>query len=374
MPGLIVHEWIEQYGGAEKVAEEFATIFPDATIACLWDDYPERFAGRSVIESWLSKTPLRRRKVLALPFTLPIWRSLKIPERPDWMICSSHLFAHHARLSGSGKPVPKYVYAYTPARYVWNPELDGRGNSRAARAFSKPLQAVDRARAQEATSIAAVSHYVRERIQNAWLRDCEVIHPPVDVEYYNSSKTDLLTPVECDLLESLPDTFVLGASRFVPYKRLDRAIAFGEANQIPVVLAGSGPQESALREMTVSATVPVQVVVRPSQPLLRELYARAWAFIFPAVEDFGIMPVEANAAGTPVIASTVGGTAESVRHGVSGLLLESFSWPEMRAAANALDSITSEDCRRQTERFDRRVFYGAVRSWVGGDQQVTLKA
>lgn len=339
-------------------------IFPDAIIACLWDDYPERFAGRRVVESWLSKTPLRRCKALALPFTLPTWRSLEIPERPDWMLCSSHLFAHHAKLPGSGKPVPKYVYAYTPARYVWNPELDDRGNSFGARAVSMPLQAIDRARAQEATSIAAVSHYVRDRIQNAWLRDCEVIHPPVDVEYYSSSKAALLTPAECDLLESLPDIFILGASRFVPYKRLDRAIAFGEANQIPVVLAGSGPQESTLRGLADCATVPVQFVIRPSKPLLRELYARAWAFIFPAVEDFGIMPLEANATGTPVIASTVGGTAESVSHGVSGILVETFSPPEMKAAADALESITLENCRKQTERFDRQVFHSSVKSWL----------
>lgn len=364
MPGLIVHEWIEQYGGAEKVAEEFAATFPDAAIACLWDDYPERFAGRTVTESWLSKTPLRRRKSLALPFTLPTWRSINVPEAPDWMICSSHLFAHHAKLSGFGRPIPKYVYAYTPARYVWNPELDDRGNSPAARAVSKPLQAIDRARAQEATSIAAVSNYVRERIQNAWLRDCKVIHPPVDVDYYSTSKAEFLTPAECDLLESLPDTFVLGASRFVPYKRLDRAIAFGEANQIPVVLAGSGPLESALRELAESATVPVQLVVRPSQPLLRELYAKAWAFIFPPVEDFGIMPVEANATGTPVIANSVGGAAESVAHGVSGFLLESFSRSEMRAAAEALESITPKDCRRQTQKFNRPVFRTSIRNWI----------
>lgn len=365
MPGLIVHEWIEQYGGAEKVAEELAAIFPDAAIACLWDDYPERFAGRNISESWLSKTPLRRRKSLALPFTLPTWRSLNVPERPDWMICSSHLFSHHAKLAGSGPAVPKYVYAYTPARYVWNPELDHRGNSAAARALSKPLQAIDRSRAKEATSIAAVSNYVRDRIQNAWLRDCEVIHPPVDVDYYRTSKAEFLTPAESDLLNSLPDTFVLGASRFVPYKRLDLALAFGEANQVPVVLAGSGPQESALRELAESTTVPVQFVVRPSQALLRELYAKAWAFVFPPVEDFGIMPVEANATGTPVIASTVGGAAESVSDGVSGLLLESFSRSEMRSAAAALESIAPEDCREQTAKFDRLVFHSAIRSWIG---------
>jgi glycosyltransferase involved in cell wall biosynthesis len=367
LPGLIVHEWIEQYGGAEKVAEEFAAIFPDAAIACLWDDYPERFAGRSVTESWLSKTPLRRRKSLALPFTLPTWRSLRVPERPDWMICSSHLFSHHARLAGHGDGVPKYVYAYTPARYVWNPDLDHRGNSRAARAASKPLQAIDRARAKEATSIAAVSNYVRERIQNTWLRDCEVIHPPVDVGYYSASKAEFLTPAERSLLESLPETFVLGASRFVPYKRLDLALAFGEANDVPVVLAGSGPQESALRELADSTPVPVQFVIRPSQPLLRELYARARAFIFPPTEDFGIMPVEANATGTPVIASSIGGAAESVAHGVSGFLLESFSRSEMRSAADALGSITPEECRRQTERFNTPVFHTSIKNWIAED-------
>lgn len=364
MPGLIVHEWIEQYGGAEKVAEELAAIFPDAAIACLWDDYPERFAGRSVTESWLARTPLRRRKSLALPFTLPIWRSLRVAERPDWMLCSSHLFSHHARLAGPGDPVPKYVYAYTPARYLWNPELDHRGNSMAVRAVSKPLQAIDRARAKEATSIAAVSNYVRKRIQNTWLRDCEVIHPPVDVDYYRTSKAEFLTSSEADLLESLPETFVLGASRFVPYKRLDLAVAFGKANQVPVVLAGSGPGEAALRALAESSNVPVHFVIRPSQPLLRELLAKAWVFVFPPVEDFGIMPVEANAAGTPVVASTSGGASESVDEGVSGLLLESFSGSEMRAAADAVDSILPQHCLKATAKFDRSVFHSAIRSWV----------
>lgn len=364
MSGLIVHEWIEQFGGAEKVAEELATIFPDAAIACLWDDFPERFAGRTVSESWLSKTPLRHRKSMALPFTLPTWRNLKVPEHPDWMICSSHLFSHHAKLAGQTEHVPKYVYAYTPARYVWNPELDARGNSFAVRAISKPLQVVDRARAKEATSIAAVSSYVRERIRNAWLRDCDVIHPPVDIRYYSTSKAEFLTPAEADWLESLPETFVLGASRFVPYKRLDLVIAFGQANNVPVVIAGSGPQELALRELAESGNVPVRFVIRPSNALLRELYARALAFIFPPVEDFGIMPVEANATGTPVIAGSVGGAAESVSDGVSGLLLDSFSPSEMRSAVDALASISAGDCRRQSEKFDRQEFHRAIREWV----------
>lgn len=366
MPGLIVHEWFEQFGGAEKVVEEMAAVFPDAAIACLWDDYPERFAGRPVIESWMASTPLRRHKGAALPFMLPTWRSLRVPETPDWMLCSSHLFAHHARIAGAAGDIPKFVYAYTPARYIWNPELDQRGDSPLARLASKPLQTVDRTRAQEATSIACVSQFVRARVQHKWQRDCEVIHPPVDVDYYASSRERELSPEEIDVLESLPETYVLGASRFIPYKRLDLVIEFGAVNDLSVVLAGGGPEEAHLRSLAASAPVPVQFVERPSPALLRELYARALAFVFPPVEDFGIMPVEANATGTPVVAGRIGGSAETVADGVSGVLLDDFSPAEMQSAADSLSSITADNCRSRARKFERSMFRQSVAEWVGG--------
>ena len=365
MPGLIVHEWFEQFGGAEKVVEEMATVFPNADIACLWDDHPERFAGRPVIESWMANTPLRRHKGAALPFMLPTWRSLRVPETPDWMLCSSHLFAHHARIDGAAGDTPKFVYAYTPARYIWNPELDQRGDSPLARVVSKPLQAVDRARAQEAASIACVSQFVRARVQEKWQRDCEVIHPPVDVAYYTSGKEQELSAAEIGVLDSLPQTYVLGASRFIPYKRLDLVIEFGAVNDLPVVLAGGGPEEAHLRHLAESAPVPVLFVQRPSPALLRELYTRALAFVFPPVEDFGIMPVEANATGTPVVAGRIGGSTETVADGVSGVLLDDFSPAEMRAAADSLSSITTEKCRRQAAQFERSVFRESIRRWIG---------
>ncbi len=89
--------------------------------------------------------------------------------------------------------VRKYVYAYTPARYIWNPELDQRGDTRFLRAASRPLQLIDRRRAQEATSIVAISQFVRERIQEHWDRSCDVIYPPVDVEYFAKARTSDLT-------------------------------------------------------------------------------------------------------------------------------------------------------------------------------------
>ncbi|MBT2519648.1 glycosyltransferase [Arthrobacter sp. ISL-28] len=354
---------MEQYGGAEKVAQELAAVFPDAATACLWNDYPQNFGNRVVQETWLSKTPLRRHKGLAALFMLPAWRHLEVSDVPDWMLCTSHLFAHHAQIKRVAK-VPKYVYAYTPARYIWAPGLDRRGDSRLTRLMAKPLQKIDRSRAQEAKAIAAVSSYVRHRIENTWMRDCSVIHPPVDVEYFSVSKLHELTPAEHDLLGSLSEPFLVGASRFIPYKRLDLVIAFGAANRLPVVLAGSGPEESALRELARTTLVPVTFVLKPSHALLRELYAKAFAYVFPAIEDFGIMPVEANASGTPVVASAAGGAAETVAQGVSGVLLEAFSPSEMRTAADSLTSLSASNCQRQAKKFDKAQFRIAVRNWI----------
>src|SRR5690606_18090080 len=106
MPGLLVHEWIESSGGAENVLEAMARTFPDADIQCLWNDAPHRFEGRSVRETWLARPPMRRQKALALPLTVGAWRGLPARQEYEWMLVSSHLFAHHATLAR--KDVPKY--------------------------------------------------------------------------------------------------------------------------------------------------------------------------------------------------------------------------------------------------------------------------
>lgn len=364
MTGVIVHEWLEEFGGAEKVIEELSVTFPDARIHALWNDAPQRFDDNRVNETWLARTPLRKRKSLALPFMLETWRHLG-PSSAEWILCSSHLFAHHARFSGLARAADKYVYAYTPARYIWNPELDKRGDSRILRQFSKPLQVLDRKRAQEAKSVAAISHYVKNRIEEHWGRECQVIYPPVEVDYFRFSRSDDLSGPEADLIAALPDTFLLGASRFIPYKRLDVVIRFGAETGLPIVLAGSGPEEGRLRELSRECGASVTFVSKPSQALLRELYARTLAFVFPAVEDFGIMPVEAMASGTPVIAASVGGSAETVQDGKTGILLESWSGDEMRDAVDSVMKMNADDCRERAEAFASHVFRDSVRAWVG---------
>ncbi|MFD5224637.1 glycosyltransferase [Microbacterium sp. NPDC058342] len=364
MTGLLVHEWIEASGGAENVLEAMARAFPDADIQCLWDDAPHRFANRAVHESWLARTPLRRHKALALPFTVGAWRGVRARQDYEWMLVSSHLFAHHVTLAH--RDVPKYVYAHTPARYIWNPELDERGNGIAVRAVSPAFRRLDRKRAQEATAIAANSAFVRDRIAAAWERDAVVIHPPVAVDRILSQsdwRTQVTDDSERRLLESLSDTYILGASRFIPYKRLDLVIAAGERAGLPVVIAGRGPEEARLRAMADAASVPVLIVVSPSDALLYALMQLAAVFVFPAVEDFGIVPVEAQAAGSPVVTGPVGGQVETFVDGVSGVVADSTDAVDLAHAvqrASALDPI-DPSC---TQRFSETRFAGELASLV----------
>lgn len=364
MSGVLVHEWLSKRGGSENVLVELARMYPDAQIAALWDDAPERFDEGRVAETWMARSPLRHNKALAVPFMPTTWRHLGSSDA-DWVLCSSHLFAHHARFSGSAREAPKYVYAHTPARYIWTPELDLRGDSRLVRAASAPLQRLDYRRAQEAHAIAANSSFVARRIERVWDRESTVIYPPVSVAQHVADTSSLLTAAEETILASIPETFILGASRFVPYKRLEVAILAGVAANLPVVIAGDGPDEGRLRAIADEHPGVVTFVGQPSSALLGELYKRALVFVFVAIEDFGIMPVEAMAAGTPVIANATGGASESVQHGVTGALLESFDSDSLREAVDIAAKVDPRACVARAWEFDVSVFEDRVRAWVG---------
>jgi len=360
MTGILVHEWLARTGGSENVFEVLSQIFPDAERFCLWNDSEGRFTG--VQETFLARTPLRKSKVAALPFMPLAWRAL--PRRDaDWILCSSHLFAHHAQFAGPARTARKLVYAYTPARYIWVPELDGRGDSHLARAIGAGLKPIDRRRAQEATAVAGDSHFIVDRIAKTWGREATCIYPPVDVSGFLDDASEL-SGDDTAILESLPKDFLLGFSRFIPYKRLDQVIELGAAAEVPVVLAGEGPDEPRLRELASAHPGLVSFVIRPSFPLLRELYREARALVFLSIEDFGIVPVEAMAMGTPVIANSVGGGSETVIDGTTGALVRDWSRAGFRAAVELASSVSSEACRSRALEFDTPVFVKAMSQWV----------
>ncbi|MGN8026968.1 glycosyltransferase [Microbacterium sp. 22242] len=365
MTGLIVTEWIEPSGGAERVLDSMGEAFGDAEIFCLWDDAPGRFAAGRVSESWLSRTPLRKHKAASLPLLDPTWRRVPVRDDLEWVLASSYVFAHHVRVPDPS--VPKFVYAHSPARYLWDPESDERGRHALVRAASPLFRRIDRRRAQEATTIAANSRFVRDRIARAWQRDATVIHPPVAVDAIRAQsdwRTEVVDADERRILERLPETFIMGASRFTPYKALDRVIAAADRVGLPVVIVGRGPDEMRLRARAEEVGVPVEFVIGPSDALMYALMQQSAVFVFPPIEDFGIVPVEAQAAGTPVVTGPVGGQLEAIVPGVSGVIAASTEPGDLAAGVEAALRLDPFDSELLSERFGADRFARELRDFV----------
>jgi glycosyltransferase involved in cell wall biosynthesis len=364
MAGVLIHEWIATAGGSENVLEAMSNLYPDADILCLWDDSNGRFDADRIRESWLARSPLRRSKALALPFMPTTWRRLENRDY-DWALISSHLFAHHARFRGDGSEIPRFIYVHTPARYIWTPELDLRGSGRAARTAARALKPLDRRRARESARFAANSSFVQQRVADTWGVESRVIHPPVDVSLIQSAAwTDQLDAADETIFESLPAEFILGASRFIPYKRLDLVIRTGELIGLPVVLAGKGSELEHLEALAKTATVPVHFVHAPSRELLYALYEKATLYVFPAIEDFGIMPVEAMAAGAPVLGQAIGGAAESIIPGTTGATTTFASDADIRASVDIALATRREDRKEHAGMFAAERFANEISTWV----------
>ncbi|SBN62269.1 Glycosyltransferase involved in cell wall bisynthesis [Curtobacterium sp. 9128] len=368
MTGLIVHDWLERRGGAEVVLDGMLDAFPGAQMFALWDDSGDRFSSRTTVdESWLARTPFRRHKAAALPLMPLVWRDIRHPRSFDWMLVSSNAFAHQARVRGQ-RGIRKYVYTHSPARYIWDPALDQRSASRAVRAVRPLFRAYDRGAVDRSASFAANSLFVQDRMRRAWGVESRLIHPPVPVEAIQAVDdwSTELTENEAVELGSLPTEFVLGVSRFVPYKRLDAVVEFAAEEGIPVVLAGSGPDEARLRRLALDLGADAHFLIAPSTPVIRTLYQRALALLFLAVEDFGIVPVEALAAGGRVIVNAFGGAAESVEDGISGVHVQADDHSQIRAA---LDGLSRQDITGAAEErarlFGHAPFVDRLREWVG---------
>lgn len=363
MNGIIVHEWMEHIGGAERVVDALRSAYPHAEVLTLWSNV----ADPRIRESWMGRTPLRNNKMLAMPAMLAAWRHQQSGEA-SWAIVSSHLFAHHVSFRGASK-IPKYVYCHTPARYVWEPELDARGDSALARSAARFIKPIDKRRAQEAQGIAANSGFVRDRIANYWQRESTVIYPPVEVEDIQGTKSwvDLVVGSETEVLRALPDSYVLGASRFITYKNLEFAIDVAEAAGIPAVIAGCGPHEAALRLRARGRKIPVHFVIKPSDALLRAVMEKAMVLAFGAVEDFGIIPVEAMALGVPVICGRHGGVLETVLEGTTGFHVDLAPGAHLRTAVEQTAALNPARISEHARKFSRGRFIREIKAWVGAD-------
>ena len=195
-----------------------------------------------------------------------------------------------------------------------------------------------------------------------------IIPPPVETDFFASDEPDDLSPTDVDQIPT--GDFVLAMSRFIPYKRIDLSISTAAKVGLPIVVAGSGDDEDRLRQIGADLGHDVRFVIRPSQHLLRELYRRAQLLLFPAYEDFGIVPVEAQACGTPVVGYAAGGALDSIEAGVTGELadeqtLESFTAATERALNGLVtDPDSPARCRARALSFSATNFRTRITDWT----------
>lgn len=353
LPVAIVHEWLDAPGGAENVLRQMIAELPHADVWSLWCQSPAKETiPADVRTTWLARTPLAGRKLAALPLMPFVWRTLP-PRTYDVVITSSYALAHTAKFRKSDALT--FHYIHTPARYWWTPEIDGRAGGNLASMPRWAMRHWDRRRAMTHQNVVANSMATRRRINDFWGIEAGVISPPVDTEFF--------TPGEP--LTDLPfDQYLVGASRWVPYKRLDLVIRTAQAAGLPAVIAGSGPEESRLRELARNVDVPVHLELQPDRSRLRDLYRGASALVFPVHEDFGIVPVEAMACGTPVVGPAVGGLLETVVDGVSGILTDSTEPDALAQALMHLDSLDRDRIRGLAIGFSEQRFRTEFADWI----------
>ncbi|MCC6196234.1 MAG: glycosyltransferase [Burkholderiales bacterium] len=304
----VVHDWLDTWGGGENVLAEILRVYPQADLYALVDFLPEalrqRLSGRRARTSFLQHVPGARRHFrLLLPLFPRAIESLDLLPY-DLVVSSSHAVAKGVRTTPSQLHI---CYCHTPMRYAWDLRdayLRPRGLTTGVRGalvnrVLDRLRDWDRASSTRVTHFIANSQFVRDRIARCYDRTAEVIHPPVDTDFFTPGDT----PATRD--------YYFAASRWVPYKRIDLvAAAFRALPERRLIIAGDGPEADRVRA---AAGNNVELVGHVPREKMRELLRGARAFVFAAEEDFGILPVEAQACGTPVIAYGRGGARETVR-------------------------------------------------------------
>lgn len=353
----VVHEWLTIPGGSEQVVYAILGLVPQAEVfTSIYDPapWPALLRHRPVHASFLNRVPgATRRYTYLLPLMDAAFRSFDLSGF-DLVVSSNHACAKNVRVPPG---VPHVCYCHTPMRYAWDPSfLAGEPISPLTRRLlplgTAWLRHVDRKRAAGPDEYVANSNFVAGRIREVYGRESRVIHPPVEVSR--------LLGVERD-----PGDAYLVFGRLVPYKRADIAIRACERLGRKLIVAGTGRDMDRLRGLASSST---QFLGHVPTEDLPGLLSRARALLFPGVEDFGIVPVEAQAAGLPVLAYGVGGVRDSVIDGRTGVLYEDGSVDALCEAILRFESMNFDDrvLRANAVRFGPDRFAQAFRQVLEG--------
>ncbi len=365
----VIHDWLDTWGGGENVLAEIVRAYPQADLFTLVDFFSDamrrRLGGKHARTSFVQRMPGARRHFRAL---LPLFpRAIESLDLRgyDLVLSSSHAVAKGVRTTAAQLHV---CYCHTPMRYAWDLREDYLGPRGLSTGWRGAIahRLLDRLREWDRASSARVNHFiansafVRDRIMRSYARDATVIHPPVDTEFFVPATKAKAEP-----------GFYFTASRHVPYKRIDLIVAaFKALPSRRLVVAGAGPETDRIRAV---AGPNVAFVGEVPRPQLRALLQEAQAFIFAAEEDFGILPVEAQACGTAVIALRRAGTLETVRDldgadAPTGVFFDEQSATAIAAAVTRFEatksSIAATTCRANALAFSTARFHQQYTAFV----------
>ena len=350
----IVHDWLTNMGGAERVILAFHEIFPDAPIYTSVynpDKLPEEFRKMNIRTSFIQKLPKAKTKYnMYLPFMPTAFEQFELSEY-DVVLSSSSSCAKGVIT----RPYTLHIcYCHTPMRYAWDFYHEYKENAPKWQKRFIPFLMIyvrmwDRLSADRVDYFIANSSAVAKRIKKHYRKNAVVINPPVNVDFY--------TPVNED------EDYFLIVSRLVEYKRIDIAVeAFNDLG-LPLIIIGDGPEKSKLQRM---AKGNIKFLGRLPDEEVKRYYARCRAFIFPGEEDFGITPLEAQASGRPVIAFGKGGVLDSVIDGVTGLFFKEQNKESLKEAIKRFEKIdfNKEIIRKHAEKFDVKIFKEKIYEFV----------
>jgi glycosyltransferase involved in cell wall biosynthesis len=362
----LVHDWLTGMRGGEKVLDAIAELYPEATLHTL-------LHVRGSVSAALERRPERRSFVQWLPSAARRYRQY-LPLFPtaieqfdfdpyDLVISTSHCAAKSVVVPGRARHI---CYCHSPMRYAWDqfdsyfgPDQVGPAASALLRPVLARLARWDAATAGRVDRYVANSHYVAGRIRRYYNRGSTVVHPPVDTAFYRPDPA------------RTPEPFFLVVSALVPYKRLDVAIRACADALAPLKIVGKGPEEARLRQLARTVGADVEFAGWLDDGQIRELYQRCQAVLMPGIEDFGLVPVEAQACGRPVVALAEGGALDSVVDGVTGILVRGdrnqpgpFTAALRDVSSRRFDSAA---IRRHAESFGKARFQQQFRDLVIAD-------
>jgi glycosyltransferase involved in cell wall biosynthesis len=350
----IIHDWLTNMGGAERVILAFYDIFPDAPIYTTVynpDKLPEEFKNIDIRTSFIQKLPKAKTKYnMYLPFMPTAFEQFNLSEY-DVVLSSSSSCAKGVIT----RPDTLHIcYCHTPMRYAWDfyneyKESAPKWQKRFIPYLMNYIRMWDRLSADRVDYFIANSNAVAKRIKKHYRRDSVVINPPVNADFYK--------PIDEDA-----DYFLI-VSRLVEYKRIDIAVDAFNDLKLPLIIIGDGPEKEKLQKM---AKNNIKFLGRIPDEEVRKYYAKCRAFIFPGEEDFGITPLEAQASGRPVIAFGKGGVFDSVVDGVTGIFFKEQHKESLKEAIIKFKDMKFDKnaIRKHAETFDINVFKQRIYDFV----------